>query len=68
MVNNSTNINKTNNHLSPSLTEHKKNGTMSNDVENPGPDIYLISFEILLFHIVNRKMYFSTSNIKVLID
>jgi len=37
MVNNSTNINKTNNHLSPSLTEHKKNGTMTNDVENPGP-------------------------------
>ena len=25
MVNNSTNINKMNNHLSPSLTEHKKN-------------------------------------------
>jgi hypothetical protein len=25
MVNNSTNINKTNNYLSPELTEHKKN-------------------------------------------
>ena len=36
MVNNSTNINKTNNHLSPSLNEHKK-GTTTYDVGNPGP-------------------------------
>jgi hypothetical protein len=28
MVNNSTNINKTNNHLSPSLAEHKKRLTL----------------------------------------
>ena len=33
MVNNSTNINKANNHLSPSLTEHKKMNT-KNDIEN----------------------------------
>jgi ribosomal protein L36 len=31
MVNNSTNINKTNNHLSPSLAEHKK----KTDIRNP---------------------------------
>ena len=31
MVNNSTNINKTNNHLSPSLSEHKK----KTDIRNP---------------------------------
>jgi hypothetical protein len=35
MVNNSTNINKTNNHLSPQLTEHKK--TTKYDVEHRGP-------------------------------
>jgi hypothetical protein len=35
MVNNSTNINKMNNHLSPSLTEHKKK-TMKYDIRNPG--------------------------------
>jgi hypothetical protein len=34
MVKNSTNINKTNKHLSPSLTEHKKTSTY--DVWNPG--------------------------------
>ena len=35
MVNNSTNINKMNNHLSPTLTEHK-NKTTTYDVGNPG--------------------------------
>ena len=34
MVNNSTNINKTNNNLSPQLIQHKK--TMTYDVRNPG--------------------------------
>ena len=37
MVNDSTNINKTNIHLSPQLTEHKKGGDMTYDVGNPGP-------------------------------
>ena len=37
MVNNSTNIDKANNHLSPYLTEHKNKGTMTDDVQNPGP-------------------------------
>jgi hypothetical protein len=35
MVHNSSNINKTTNHLSPSLTEQKKNATPY-DVGNPG--------------------------------
>jgi hypothetical protein len=34
MVTNFTNINKTDNYLSPQLTEHKK--TTTNDVGNPG--------------------------------
>jgi hypothetical protein len=37
MVNNSTNIDKANNHFSPYFTEHKNKGTMTDDVENPGP-------------------------------
>jgi len=37
MVNNFTNINKTNNHLSPSVTEQKE--TMTYDVGNPGPGL-----------------------------
>jgi hypothetical protein len=36
-VNNSTNINKTNNHLSPQLTEHKK--TMTYGIGNLGPGL-----------------------------
>jgi hypothetical protein len=40
IINNSTNISKTNNHRSPLLTEHtKKWGTMTYDVENPGPGL-----------------------------
>jgi hypothetical protein len=35
MVNNSTDINTTNNHLSPQITEHKQITTY--DVEHPGP-------------------------------
>jgi len=35
MVNNSTNINKSNNHCSPSIIEHKKAATYY--VENPSP-------------------------------
>ena len=35
MVKNSTDINKTNNHLSPQITEHKQITTY--DVEHPGP-------------------------------
>jgi hypothetical protein len=37
-VNNSTNINKTNNHLSPQLTEHKK--TMTYGIGNLGPGLW----------------------------
>jgi hypothetical protein len=37
MVSNPTNINKTNNHLSPSLTEHIK--TMPYDIGNPCPGL-----------------------------
>ena len=37
MVNNFTNINKTSNHLSPYITEHKKETTY--DVGNSGPDL-----------------------------
>jgi len=37
MINNSTIINKTNNHLSLQLTEHKKNTEY--DVENSGPSM-----------------------------
>jgi hypothetical protein len=35
MVNNSTNINKTNNNLSPQTNEYEK--TMTYDIGNPGP-------------------------------
>jgi hypothetical protein len=35
MVNYSTNINKTNNHLSPQLFEHKKNATFTTYLRNP---------------------------------
>ena len=38
MVNNSTNINKTNNHLSLSLTEHTKK-TKTYDLGNLGPGL-----------------------------
>ena len=38
MVNSSTNINKTNNHLSPQFTEHKKKHT-TYDVGNPSPSL-----------------------------
>ena len=38
MVNNSTNINKTNNNHSPQLTKHKKKNT-TYDVGNPGPGL-----------------------------
>jgi hypothetical protein len=37
MVNKSTNINKTNNHLSPQIIEHNK--TTSYDVVNPVPGL-----------------------------
>ena len=36
----STNLNKTNNHISPQLiSEHKKGGTMTYDVVNTGPGL-----------------------------
>jgi hypothetical protein len=41
MINNSTNIIKTNNHLSPSLTEHEEK-TITHDIGNPGPNIFCI--------------------------
>jgi hypothetical protein len=37
MVKDSTNINKTNNHLSSQLTEHKKRQQHNYDVGNAGP-------------------------------
>ena len=37
IINNSNNINKANNHLSPKLTEHKN--TMTYDVRNPHPGL-----------------------------
>jgi hypothetical protein len=37
MVNNSTDINKKNNHLSHQSTEHKE--TMTYDIGNPGPGL-----------------------------
>ena len=37
MVNNSTNFNKANNHLSSYLTEHKK--TTTYDIRNPAPGL-----------------------------
>jgi len=37
IVNNSTNINKTNNHLPPQIIKHKK--TTSFSVGNPGPGL-----------------------------
>jgi hypothetical protein len=37
LVNNSTNINKSNNHISPQLNEHKK--TVIYDVGNPCPGL-----------------------------
>ena len=36
MVFNSTNINKTNDHISPQIIEHKK--LITYDIRNPGPD------------------------------
>ena len=39
MVNNSTNINKTNNNLSSQIIEHKKKKTMTYDIGNSGPDL-----------------------------
>jgi hypothetical protein len=41
MVNNSTNINKTNNYLSHELIEHEKK-IATYDVGNPGPGLYII--------------------------
>ena len=38
MVNNSTNINKMNNHISPQLIKHKQK-TMIYDIGNPGPGL-----------------------------
>ena len=38
MINNSTNINKMDNHLSPQTIEHKKKKT-TYDVENSGPEM-----------------------------
>ena len=37
MINNPTNINKTNNHLSSQVIEHKN--TTVYGIENPGPDL-----------------------------
>jgi hypothetical protein len=37
MVKNDTNINKTNNHLSPQTIEHKKKGTYG--IGNPDPEL-----------------------------
>ena len=39
MVNSSTNIKNRNNHISPQLTEHKKKGTSTYVIGNPGPGL-----------------------------
>jgi hypothetical protein len=39
MVDNSTDINKASNHLSPKLTEHTKQETTTYGVENQGPGL-----------------------------
>ena len=39
MVNNSTNINKSNNHLSPQIVEHNKKKTMIYGIRNPVPGL-----------------------------
>jgi len=39
MVNNLTNISKTNNHLSPCLTEQKRGDTTTYNVGNQDPDL-----------------------------
>ena len=39
MVNYSTNINKTINHLSPQIIEYKKKTNTTYDVSNPGPGL-----------------------------
>jgi len=39
MVNNSTNINKTNNYLSPQFIEHLKKKTTTYDIGNPSPGL-----------------------------
>ena len=46
MVDNSTNISSTNNHLSHQIIEHEKNTT--NDVENPGPGLERAQNVVLL--------------------
>jgi hypothetical protein len=45
MVNNSTKINKMNNHFSPSLTDNNKKDRTTYDIENPGPGIALLTWE-----------------------
>ena len=46
MLINSTNYNKTNNHLSPLLIEHKKRPQyMTYDVGNPGPSLGQVKLE-----------------------
>jgi hypothetical protein len=52
MVNNFTNINKTSNHLSPYITEHKKETTY--DVGNSGPDLGQAQICGMAMHIFNH--------------
>ena len=47
MVNNSSNINKANIHLSPSLTEHTKYNTMTYDVGNADPGSNFIAITVI---------------------
>ena len=63
MVNNSTNINKTNNYLSPNTIEQKKDTTI-NDVGNPGPGLILRIYECkyrcgIRYYIHNGKLILS---------
>jgi hypothetical protein len=62
MVNNSTNFNKANNHISLQLIEHRK----FHNAGNPGPDlrqaqkcggVKTVNFQIVKFHTIDRFIY-----------
>ena len=60
-VNNSTNINKTNNHLSLQIIEHKKK-TMTCDAGNPGPGLRQAQKVLILCSKNQYKLYLIQSN------
>jgi hypothetical protein len=57
MVDNSTNISSTNNHLSHQIIEHEKNRT--NDVENPGPGLERAQNVVFPDPAENNKFHFT---------